>query len=373
MHSVKPYLRRLVLVTCPGFWLGFCLGFCPALYAEPYLAIKNNQKCSACHIDANGGGARNGYGAFYGSQVLPQSPGNTHAFDSGEISESFRLGADFRFNYSWLDQEYAEQQQSFGTQSGQLYVTLQPKGGKFLLHIDEQVMPGGALNRQAFVVTRLNDHHSLKAGTFILPYGLRVEDDSAYMRQASQINFDSNDNGAEWAMEYNKLLINLAVTNGSASQTNDDTRMAYTTRGEYLGSNWRVGAGYLLNDAAAGELSLANIFGGFHWSGFVFMFELGRIEDTSISNIIGESQTQWVNFFEVNKEVAKGYNLKVTSEYLDPDGDIKDNERRRHSLLLEYTPFAHMQVRGGLRFGDDIPIAAGGDTTDAFVQLHFYY
>ncbi len=365
MSSAKKMLCLWLLVIGTSFT--------PTLCAEPYLAIKNNQKCSACHVDPNGGGARNTYGAYYGSQVLPQKPGSLDPFDGGQITETVRVGGDFRFNYAWLDQENTEQQQSFGTQSGQLYITVQPKGGKFLLHIDEQVMPSGALNRQAFVVTRWNAHHSLKAGTFILPYGLRLEDDSAYSRQASQINFDSNDSGVEWAMEYNKLLVNLAVTNGTASQTNDDDRMAYATRAEYYGDQWRVGGGYIVNDATAGERALANVFGGFHWRGFIFMFEVGRIEDQSISNVIGENQVQWINFFEVNKELATGYNLKLTTEYLDPDGDIKDNERQRHSLLLEYTPFANLQVRGGVRVGDDIPIDVGGDFTDAFVQLHFYY
>ena len=66
--------------------------------AEPYLALRSNQKCSACHINPLGGGARSSFGAYYGSQVLPAKPGNQTLFDSGQITETFRLGADLRAN-----------------------------------------------------------------------------------------------------------------------------------------------------------------------------------------------------------------------------------------------------------------------------------
>jgi len=63
----------------------------------------------------------------------------------------------------------------------------------------------------------------------------------------------------------------------------------------------------------------------------------------------------------------------LTSEYLDPDVDIDENERNRHSLVLEYTPFTHMQLRAGLRMGDDIPQRDEGNFTDIFLQTHMYF
>ena len=341
--------------------------------AEPYLAIKNNTQCSTCHINPAGGGARNAYGAYYGAHALPQTAGSMDLFDAGRLGETLRIGADLRANYNQSNREGAEDARGFETQSGQLYIVLQPKDSRFSLYIDEQVAPGGALNRETFILTKLSGNHYLKAGHIMLPYGLRLEDDTAFIRQASGFNFDTGDNGVELGLQYKKTLLNLAVSNGSSGATNDDNNMQLLTRVEYLGNNWRLGSTALYNDAEAGARIQANIFGGFSWAGFVFLAEADHIKDESVSLVADTFQEQRVGLFEVNREISKGYNLKLTTEYLDPDTHIDENHRVRHSLLLEYTPFANLQIRGGLRKGDDIPQREQGNYTDFFAQLHFYY
>ncbi len=87
----------------------------------------------------------------------------------------------------------------------------------------------------------------------------------------------------------------------------------------------------------------------------------------------GIAQVQEVNLVELNRELAQGYNLKLTTEWLNPDTAIDENERTRHSLLLEYTPYASVQLRGGIRVGEDIPQRERGNFTRGFVQVHFYY
>ena len=276
-------------------------------------------------------------------------------------------------NYNQSNREESDDARGFETQSGQLYFVLQPKGSRFSLYIDEQIAPGGALNRETFILTKLTGNHYLKAGRLMLPYGLRLEDDTAFIRQASGFNFDTGDNGVELGLQYTKTLVNFAVTNGSSSATNDDKNLQALVRAEYLGNNWRLGTTALYNDAEAGARTQANIFGGFNWLGFVFLAEADHIEDESVTSVPDTYQEQRVGLLEINREIRKGLNLKVTTEYLDPDSNIDENHRTRHSLLLEYTPFANLQIRGGLRKGDDIPQRVQGNYTDFFAQLHFYY
>jgi hypothetical protein len=358
------------------FGFVFCILFVVSaapVVAEPYLAIKNNTTCSTCHVNPIGGGARNTYGAYYGTHILPQTAGSLDLFDAGKLGETLRIGADLRVNYNQSDREEAEDSRGFETQSGQLYVVLQPKGSRFSLYIDEQIAPGGALNRETFILTKLSGNHYLKAGRIMLPYGIRLEDDTAFIRQASGFNFDTGDNGVELGLQYSKTLFNVAVSNGSSGATNDDKNAQLLTRAEYLGNNWRIGATALYNDAEAGARTQANIFGGFTWVGFVFLAEADYIEDESVSLVPETWQEQRIGLLEVNREISKGYNVKFTTEYLDPDTNIDENHRVRHSLLLEYTPFANLQIRGGLRKGDDIPQREQGNYMDFFAQMHFYY
>jgi hypothetical protein len=341
--------------------------------AEPYLAFKNNTQCSTCHVNPAGGGARNTYGAYYGTHILPQTAGSLELFDAGKMGDTFRIGADLRAQYYQTDSEEATDTSGFETQSGQLYLVLQPKDSRFSLYIDEQIAPGGALNRETFILTKLNGQHFLKAGRIMLPYGIRLEDDSAFIRQASGFNFDTGDNGVELGLQYSKTLFNFAISNGSSGLNNDDEKLQFLARGEYLGDNWRLGASAVYNDAEAGARSQGNVFGGLVWRGFVFLAEADLIEDKSIENIPEQYQAQRVGLLEVNREISKGFNIKLTTEYLDPDDNIDENHRVRNSLLLEYTPFANLQIRGGLRKGDDIPQREEGNYLDFFAQLHFYY
>lgn len=358
-------------------WLSLTCIAIPA-FAEPYLAFKNNLFCSACHINPVGGGARNTFGAYYGTHVLPQTPGSTTQFDAGSLGETLRIGANFRANYYQSDRKDSEDTKAtdtrtFETQSGQVYLIFQPKDSRFSLYVDEQVAPGGALNREAFILTKLSDTNFLKVGKLMLPYGIRLEDDTAFIRQATGFNFDTSDNGVEWDIQSQKTFLSFAVSNGSSGTTNDDKRMLYLTRAEYLGNNWRIGVSGVLNDAESGRRTQTNIFGGFNLWGFTFLAEADHINDKSIMNIPDEYEQQRIGFFEVNREIAKGYNIKLTTEYFDPDTHIDENQRVRHSILLEYTPFSNMQLRTGLRKGEDIPQKTSGNYVDFFAQMHFYF
>jgi hypothetical protein len=363
------YKLRILLTSSIFLLLSFTL---PA-NAEPYLAVKNNMLCSGCHVNPVGGGARNSYGAYYGTNVLPQTAGSLTQFDSGNITEGLRIGANFRANYTQTDIKKGEDTRTFETQSGQLYFILQPKDSRFSLYIDEQLAPGGAINREAFIMTKLSASSSLKVGKLMLPYGIRLEDDTAFIRQSTGFNFDNSDNGVEWDWQKDRTFISAAISNGSSGLTNNDKGMSYLTRVEYLGNNWRAGASGVLNDAELGARYQANIFGGFNWLGFTFLVEMDHIKDKSISHIAGKYEEQRISFVEVNREITKGLNVKVTTEYLDPETNVDENERVRHSLLMEYTPFANMQIRGGLRDGKDIPQKVNGNYTNLFVQMHLYY
>lgn len=373
------------------FYIVICLFFLSVfsnnIFAEPYLAFKTNKQCSACHVNPIGGGARNSFGVYYGSQVLPETLGSIAGDNPGQLSEGFLVGGDLRFNYDQTSRDQTSRDQtnrdqingnndsadtkSFNTKSAQIYFSLAPKGSKISLYIDQQIAPGSTLNRETYVLARLKNNHYVKAGKIMLPYGIRLEDDSAFIRQATQINFDNSDNGVELGLGFEKLSLNFALSNGSSTATNNDDKFQATFRGEYLGERWRVGGSAVINDADQARRTMSNIFGGFNWGGLIVLAEVDRISDEQAAG--EDDRVQTVSFLEVNKELARGYNLKFTTEYLDPDNDVDEDERTRHSVVFEYTPYAHLQLRAGIRSGEDIPQRDEGNFTDFFMQVHMYY
>ena len=359
-------LLGLIAMLGVGFYSG-------STQAEPYLAVRNNQPCSACHVNPTGGGARNAFGNYYGTQILPEQAGDMTLFDGGALTETLRLGANLRTGFSNQDNEEAESSQGFETQSAQLYFHIKPKGARFSLYIDEQVAPGAAINREAFVLIPLEGQHYLKTGRIFMPYGLRLEDDSALVRQMTQFNFDNSDNGVELGLYFGPLAIHSVISNGASTTTNDDNQLQYLTRWEYLGGIWRLGANLALNDAEAGQRLTTGVYAGLNVWDFVLLAEWDSVVDESIQTSQGHDQSQQAGLIELNRLLQPGLNLKLTAEYLDPDTHVDTDLRSRHSALLEYTPYANLQFRGGLRLSDDIPQRAEGNNDQVFMQLHVYY
>src|SRR5437879_539140 len=89
--------RSLVFVVC-----SVVLPVMP-VRAEPYFAVREGLKCSACHTNMNGGGKRSDLVSTHARDLLhyPTFFGvfsNPPEFFTGEINKYLALGADLRAN-----------------------------------------------------------------------------------------------------------------------------------------------------------------------------------------------------------------------------------------------------------------------------------
>jgi hypothetical protein len=83
--------------------------------------------------------------------------------------------------------------------------------------------------------------------------------------------------------------------------------------------------------------------------------------------------SQVATLLEGNVEVAKGHNLKLTYEYLDPNTDVKEDQHERYSAVYEYTPIQFTQFRLGVRKGNGIPQNNAQNATEVFLQWHAFF
>ena len=95
------------------------------LFAEPYIAIREGLKCSACHVNRTGGGKRTQMGTGYGTQALPWNK-----IDLNEkkiphywsvLNDLLSVGGDFRFlnQTTFIKDDTAN---TFQTDKGNLYL-----------------------------------------------------------------------------------------------------------------------------------------------------------------------------------------------------------------------------------------------------------
>ena len=134
---------------------------------------------------------------------------------------------------------------------------------RLLVYVDEQVALGGALNREAYVLYWSAGHDwYLKAGQMYLPFGWRLQDQSAFVQQASGINMTTPDQGVEFGWLRGHWDAQLDVTNGTASGPVTDSRKQFSSQLIYVESVWRLGAAANYNDKLGGSRGAYGLFGG---------------------------------------------------------------------------------------------------------------
>ena len=107
------------------------------------------------------------------------------------------------------------------------------------LYLDQRVAPGGALNREAFGLYKSKRGYYAKAGQFFLPYGFRLEDDTAFIRQITGFNFNNPDRGVEVGIDAAKFSANLALSNGTPGVSETDRGKQVSFRSSYVETDWR--------------------------------------------------------------------------------------------------------------------------------------
>lgn len=374
----KPFSTEILIWLLTGL-LFISLSISFTIKAEPYLAIKNNLKCAACHVNPNGGGLRNDFGRIYGQNLLPAK---ASSYDSGKLArltQYLTVGADSRFNgtYQKTAQKSDNTSQGFEISSTQLYLNIEIPDSGLSLYIDQQVAPGSAINREALVMyqfeqNNLFDGSYLKAGKLFLPYGLRIEDDSAFIRQVTGMNFDNSDNGVEYGVSYKNTSANFYVANGTSQASNNDDSLLYGLRVEHLFSSFRLGMSAVLNDGDQ-QVQMLNLYGGAQWRDLTFLAEIDYLTLEKSNSFTQQDIKQLVTLAEVNYQWRQGWNFKLTAEFFDPDQDVDEDEQTRYSFITEYTPLSNVQLRLGFRLKQDIPQKPQQNSDMVFIQSHFYF
>ena len=352
------YLIRITLLTG--------LLFSQAVTAEPYLAVKSGHACAMCHVSPTGGGMRTEFGQAYG-RSLAASQGALSKINP-QLSEGFRIGANFRGSLSSVDTPGQQDQIDFTTDRASFYLQAELIPQTLTMYIDQQFSPASD-NREAWLLLQTSDaSYSLRAGQFFLPYGLRLEDDSAFIRQVTGINFAGADNGVELGFNRDALNAQFAMSNGTVGAVETNTDKQLSLRAEYILPSWRIGGSVNSNHGASTKREMFNLFAGLNLFSATWLLEVDRIRDTQNGSV-----TQQVFFAEVNKEVARGHNIKLTLESHDPNTDFDEDERTRNSLVWEYFPIQQMQLRSGFRLGEGIPQRAQDNSDELFVNLHAWF
>ncbi len=362
-----------------GRWPKVLLLLLPAGVAggEPHIALREGLKCSTCHVNPTGGGLRNGYGALFTqtsvTPLLREMSRRAPDF-SGDLGSSVTLGGDLVVaNRSQLPIEGEDARNSFVVDSGNLYIQARLIPGRLSLYIDESVAPGGASNREALVLVEgIGAAGYLKAGRLVPPFGIRLADDEAFVRQVTGFNFDNQDLGVEFGLEPGPLSLAVAVTNGSGGTIDGNLGKQVAVSGSFWTEAAALGASAAYNDARGVRRIVVGPFASAHLGAVTLTGEIDLIRD-EVRDQGRDDRAQVVGFASLDYWYRDAIDFRVAFDYHDPYDDYGEDERSRLSLGLEafLTPF--LSASAFYRFKDSVPQDGPGNADVLVVGLRTFF
>ena len=164
------------------------------------------------------------------------------------------LGGDVRANWTSTDVPNQEQTNEFDLSDARVYLNVEAIPGRLSAYFDERLAPGDATNMEAYARYWTANHAwFVQAGRMYLPFGLRLEDDTAFTRTVPGINMTTPDTGVEVGWEADKWSAQLAISNGTAGGPETDTGKQFTGQLVYVLPRWRAGLASSFNQSDAGD------------------------------------------------------------------------------------------------------------------------
>lgn len=362
-----------------GVAVGLLFWVVPAL-AEPYIAVREGMRCSACHTNMTGGGKRTDLVSTHARDILhyPTFLGtfsNPPEFFNGTINQYLSVGTDLRVSDTAIFQDGQTnpatgtvttpvrndqvfrgrlEQNNLDVTEGVLYGEVRLIPDYLTFYTDEQVQPTTD-NREAFGLLTgvLPWGGYVKAGRMFLPYGLQLQDDGAFIRQGTNgsagtgFSFQTQEAGAEIGFEPGPFTFITAVTNGSAGDRSVRvTSTGYTmftdlpaVRNLMLGSSFSHDSG-----TPSSEQWRYCVFAGSNLGRFTYLGEADFLRDRNPSTD-GRTIGRFIAYGEGDYLLFGWLNLKVAVDYADNDGHLLDTGDSENRVSIGLEPFLNRFVQ----------------------------
>ena len=341
-----------------------------AARGEPYLALQQGYQCSSCHVNPTGGGLRNAFGVVFAENVMPATglPNGVPVW-TGAVGEFLRIGGDLRSSLSRTDVPNTPAQQSASLDQLRVYADAAVIPEHLDLYLDEQLAPGNSSTMEAYArASAPASGWYLKAGKFYLPFGWRLQDNTAFVREVSGISMTTPDTGLELGLQRPEWSAQLDLSNGAANAGTGSGHQL-TAQAVRVVTGWRVGAAASFTSSPGGNRNVEGLFAGVRTGPVAWLGEADLVHDAGFPE---GTRTFVAALGEADWAIARGHNLKVTAEYYDPDRNVSGDQKTRWSVLYELTPMPFVQLRAGVRRYRGIPQSDTDNRRLAVLEVHAF-
>jgi hypothetical protein len=377
-------LTRVLLAALALFLLGV-----GRVQAEPYFSARSGAKCSDCHTNLTGGGKRTAFAHIHAHDILHDLdilpvPQGVRAFN-GEINQYLSIGGDLRVRNTtvWVDdpnefgrvpnnRAFRHKVDSNSTDVnealGYIQVDLLPDLVTF--YYDGNAAEG-VNTREVWGMVRgfLPWGTYVKAGKLYPPFGLRVQDDQAFIRQRTGYTFQNADDGGEIGFMPGPFFFATSVTNGSNSPAGDtDVQTAVNGYGVFedvpVVRNVLAGMSFARQ---SNKRSVGGFYAGSNLWRFTYLGEFDLIDDRQVST--EGRRDQYAAYAELDLLLLDWLNLRGTFDFVKVS---HDQDQTRYAIGAE--PFINrvIQPRIQYRINNGVPQRPNENTAELWVELHLF-
>jgi hypothetical protein len=354
--------------------------------AEPYLMVREGAKCSACHTNQTGGGKRTAFAHIHAHDIehdldlLPIPPG-MRPFN-GEVNQYFSFGGDLRVRNTTVFEDHPNglgrvpenrafrrrvRSNDFDVNEFLLYGQVDVFPDIVTLYADED-FSSGATNREAFGMIRgvLPWDTYVKAGRMFPAYGLRVQDDQAFIRARTGYTFALPDEGVEIGTQPGPFFVASSITNGTAGDKDvTATINAYSVIEDVPVVRNVIAGGSFARQS--NKRYVGAVYGGANLWRFTYLGEIDRIDDRQ-SGSPGRND-EYAAYGELNLLLLDWLNLRGTFDFVKV---THDRDQTRYAIGAE--PFINRAIQPRIQYRINNGPGSQPDLNrpELWLELHFF-
>jgi hypothetical protein len=379
------------------------LSFAAAASAEPYIAVREGYKCSACHENMTGGGMRTSFVSAHARDILhypdwfARLTRPADAF-SGDVNQYLSLGSDLRTSLSFIMQDKGSdgtvknntafrgrlEQVDVSVNEAVGYVAVNLIPDLLTAYLDERFAPS-VDTREAWGMMTLPYAIYLKAGKMFLPYGLQIQDDTAFIRggrngsATTGFSFNVSQPAFEAGWEPGPFSIATAVSQGISG----DRDVQFTGTAYAMLPDLPVIRSFLAGlsgsyDGGSTQTSLVGPFTGFNFYRFTALGEVDFRHDSFVDSSTGvrHNPGTFMAYAEGDYLAFDWLNIKAQFDYADWDGTLPrqgHDAENRVSVGLEPFLARFVQVRAFYRCSNGIETNPSHNQDLWYLELHLFF
>jgi hypothetical protein len=357
-----------------------------AVRAEPYLMVRTGAKCSACHTNETGGGKRTAFAHIHAHDILQDVdilpiPKGVKPFN-GEVNQYISIGADLRARNTTVfadrpnrrgqvgpDQAFRKETTSndLSVNDFRTYLQVDLWPDLVTFYVDES-FKSGADNREVFgLIHGLKWDTYVKAGRMYPAFGLRVQDDQAFVRMRSGFTFQNPDEGVEVGFGPGPFFLASTVTNGDAG----DKDVLATVNGYGVFEDIPVVRSITAGASFARQSDKRHVsafYGGSNLWRFTYLGEIDVISDQAL--VSRAQRDRFAAYGELDFLAFDWLNLRGTFDFIKVS---RDRDQTRYAIGAE--PFVNrfIQPRIQYRINNGPPGDPSLNQDELVLELHFFF